>query len=718
MKNFVKKFVNSVLIFALLLASIMPNTVNAASVNRIGASKVGSIVMAYTGGNSQVYVNKITQQNGTEVRYVYSQNFIVTPESILDLKSVLEPEYSSLIPDDYTNGDDEYDVGIKVCSDASLVDSMDDYWTSSEWVATNVIAPGANKVTIEDGDGINETEVSNTHSLTALFNKIKDALDAENIEKWKAIEQARKESWDAAEAQKHEEDPSYIPQEYVGSEYVPLDYGTFDETDIQNVKTLEDNQIAISLGATISTSYQFNNGKLEEVSNATIVNHVPTVYTEHTIIGDTGNITKINSLNIQIASPKVLDAATETTKPTVTLDTDPNYEIDYIAYITAYPSEKEPGEYDAPFIGTFEAGKDYVVEVSLVAKDGFAFADNDGMTLTVNGKTTGFEKNEWNADGSTYYMFYAKVQATAEETPTKAPTTAPTEAPTEAPTKAPTETPTEAPTTAPGAVPTQEPPSGPVVDFVNRVYVLLLDRDPSEDPDGVNYWTNILKANNKDGAPFGGARLVQYFIVGESGKEYASKKKSNDEFLLDMYAVLMGRNRDTIKEEDAGGFAYWMGRLDAGEGREHIMKSMANCPEFVNICDNAGIKVGDFVYYEYCSKYPEFARFVARMYTKAMGRSFDGAGLEYWVSAIVKKEQSIDSLSAFFFNCDEFVGYNLTMEEKVKRLYRTFFDREAENNGLVYWLLAIENGSKSWKDAYSYFIVSDEFKGVRNKFGL
>ncbi|MCR5719004.1 MAG: ribosomal protein L7/L12 [Lachnospiraceae bacterium] len=312
-------------------------------------------------------------------------------------------------------------------------------------------------------------------------------------------------------------------------------------------------------------------------------------------------------------------------------------------------------------------------------------------------------------------------------TPTGAPTTKPGE-----PTMKPGATPTGAPTTKPGeptakpgeptakptVAPTVNPGSDPVVEFVNRVYRLLLDRDPSKDPSGVNYWTNILKTNNKDGAPFGGARLVQYFIVGESGKEYTSKKKTNEDFLLDMYAVLMGRNRDTIKEEDAGGFAYWMGRLDVGEGRELIMKAMANCPEFINICDNAGIKVGDFVYYEYCSKNPELAKFVARMYTKAMDRSFDGAGLEYWVSAIVKKEQSINSLSTYFFNCEEFVGYNLTMEEKVKRLYRTFFDREGEEEGLNYWLSSIENGSKTWKDAYSFFIVSSEFKDIRKKFGL
>ena len=408
-----KKIINIFLILIMLINILMPTIVNANSVNRIETSKVGTIVMAYTGGNSQVYVNKITKQDGTVVRYVYSSNFIVTPSTIAKLKSVLASEYSSLIPDNYTRDDN---VGIMVCSDPSLVNSMNENWTSSEWVGRNVVATGSVKsVTNEAGNGINQTAISNAQSLTVLFNEIKTDAEAENRAKYEAREQERKASWDAVEAEKKEADPNYIPQEYVHWEYVPLDFGTINETDIQNVKALENNQVAVSVGTQIATTYSFEEAKLVEVSNITIINHVASIYTEHTTIDDTESITKINTLNIGIASPKVGDTATVTTKPTVTLDSNPNYEIDHIAYVTAYPSEKPMGEYDMPFTGTFEDGKEYYVEVSLHAKDGYVFRDNNNMTLKVNGKTTGFEKSEWNADGSTYYMFFAKVQATAEK---------------------------------------------------------------------------------------------------------------------------------------------------------------------------------------------------------------------------------------------------------------------------------------------------------------
>lgn len=280
-----KKIINIFLILIMLINILMPTIVNANSVNRIETSKVGTIVMAYTGGNSQVYVNKITKQDGTVVRYVYSSNFLVTPSTIAKLKSVLASEYSSLIPDNYTRDDN---VGIKVCSDSSLVNSMNENWTSSEWVGRNVVATGSVKnATNESGDGINQTAISNAQSLTVLFNEVKTVSEAANRAKWEAREAARKASWDAAEATYQEEDPSYIPQEYVPWEYVPLDFGTMNETDIQNVKALENYQVAVPAETQIATTYSFEEGKLIEVSNITIINHIASIYTAHTSIDDT-----------------------------------------------------------------------------------------------------------------------------------------------------------------------------------------------------------------------------------------------------------------------------------------------------------------------------------------------------------------------------------------------------------------------------------------------
>ena len=285
-----KKIINIFLILVMLISIFPISIVNAeSSVNRIGSSKVKSMVIAYTGGNSQIYVNKITKQDGTVVRYVYSRNFLVTPATIAKLKSVLASEYSSLIPDDYTRDDN---VGIKVCSDPSLVDSMNENWTSSEWVSRNVVAIREVKnVTNEDGDGINQTAISNAQSHTVLFNEIKNNVEVSNREIWEEREAIMKEAWDEAEAAKQEDDPTYIPQEYVGSEYVPLDFDELTASDIENTKTLEENQIELSIGTSLDRGYDFINGKLVENIRVESVNHVASIYSSHTIIDDTESIT-------------------------------------------------------------------------------------------------------------------------------------------------------------------------------------------------------------------------------------------------------------------------------------------------------------------------------------------------------------------------------------------------------------------------------------------
>lgn len=156
---------------------------------------------------------------------------------------------------------------------------------------------------------------------------------------------------------------------------------------------------------------------------------VKVIYTKVNVSTAPAPTQKINTLNVDIAAPKagtVVKAEgkkneewgfvyyEQNPKPTITLDSNPNYKLDFTAYNTAYPSEKPDG-FDEMFTGTFEKGKQYYVEVSLVANDGYEFAGNDTMQLTVNGKTTDFEMSPYNADGSPYYMFYAKVTAVEGE---------------------------------------------------------------------------------------------------------------------------------------------------------------------------------------------------------------------------------------------------------------------------------------------------------------
>lgn len=142
--------------------------------------------------------------------------------------------------------------------------------------------------------------------------------------------------------------------------------------------------------------------------------------------GDEEEVSTINTLNINVKKPKIGDTVIVEEKvdpdwgfvyyessiePTVTLENGANYGLDWKAYIKGFPSEIPEG-YDEPFEGTFEADKYYYVEVSLVANEGYGFASNENMTLTVNGETTNYELGGWNMDNSPYFLFYVKLKAT------------------------------------------------------------------------------------------------------------------------------------------------------------------------------------------------------------------------------------------------------------------------------------------------------------------
>ena len=132
---------------------------------------------------------------------------------------------------------------------------------------------------------------------------------------------------------------------------------------------------------------------------------------------------KITNATVTIIPPEAGDEVTaetieteygsyvETTPgPSFTLPDDANYESDWENYITAYPSEKPEG-FDEAFVGTFEEGKEYYIEIDLVpSSDDYEFADE--VQLTVDGATS-YELCEFN--GPSQLMFYAKVKAVAAD---------------------------------------------------------------------------------------------------------------------------------------------------------------------------------------------------------------------------------------------------------------------------------------------------------------
>ena len=109
---------------------------------------------------------------------------------------------------------------------------------------------------------------------------------------------------------------------------------------------------------------------------------------------------------------------------------------------------------------------------------------------------------------------------------------------------------------------------------------------------------------------------------------------------------------------------------------------------------------------------------MARLYTKALGRDYDVDGLNTWCDRICDGEWTVmDVATTGFFSSDEFLNKRLTNGAYVKVLYQTFFDREADEDGYIYWLRKLNNGEKR-VDVLAGFANSKEFGKLLKSFGL
>ena len=109
--------------------------------------------------------------------------------------------------------------------------------------------------------------------------------------------------------------------------------------------------------------------------------------------------------------------------------------------------------------------------------------------------------------------------------------------------------------------------------------------------------------------------------------------------------------------------------------------------------------------------------YVARIYTKALGRAAEPAGLNYWVGEINSKRRTPVQVAEEFFFAPEFTNKNLNNTEYVKVLYRTFMGREYDKGGLDYWVGRLNKG-ESRKSVLEAFAGCPEFKNIVKSFGL
>ncbi len=109
--------------------------------------------------------------------------------------------------------------------------------------------------------------------------------------------------------------------------------------------------------------------------------------------------------------------------------------------------------------------------------------------------------------------------------------------------------------------------------------------------------------------------------------------------------------------------------------------------------------------------------FVSRLYRKMLHRTYDKAGLDYWVGELDKGKSAVDVAEQFFFS-DDFRDANLSDEEFVTRMYNTFLDRAPDEEGLEYWVGLMKDKKFTRLLVLYGFAFSDEFKTLADEAGI
>ena len=237
--------------------------------------------------------------------------------------------------------------------------------------------------------------------------------------------------------------------------------------------------------------------------------------------------------------------------------------------------------------------------------------------------------------------------------------------------------------------------------FVKRMYTVALSREA--EAAGLNDWSSKLSNQEIDGAG-----IANGFI---NSAEFKNRNLNNNDYLDVLYRTFFDR------EADAGGKAYWMGKLQKGISRTEVLSGFVNSQEFSNLCDRFGIARGTMQANGSSIYRPGVRGYVLRMYTKALNRDGETVGVEDWTNRINTKVMSPETVAKSFFSSQEFINRNLNNADYVETLYQTFMDRASDAGGKQYWINKLNSGM-SRRQVLEGFSRSEEFSKIMKRYGL
>ncbi|WP_434311516.1 cellulase family glycosylhydrolase [Hominifimenecus sp. rT4P-3] len=218
---------------------------------------------------------------------------------------------------------------------------------------------------------------------------------------------------------------------------------------------------------------------------------------------------------------------------------------------------------------------------------------------------------------------------------------------------------------------------------------------------GFRGWTDALISGREQGA-----KVAQGFI---ESVEFRSRNISNTEYVRLLYATFLDR------EPDASGMANWQAVLDSGLSRLYVFRGFAESQEFTGICQRYGIIRGNVQLTAPRDQNEGITRFLVRCYRLCLKREPDEGGLNDWCSRILSGNCGAMEAAYGFIFSRELLNRNLSNEDYLKVLYRTFLDREPDSSGFQDWMQRLASG-KSRAEVFYGFAYSVEFQKICSKY--
>lgn len=238
--------------------------------------------------------------------------------------------------------------------------------------------------------------------------------------------------------------------------------------------------------------------------------------------------------------------------------------------------------------------------------------------------------------------------------------------------------------------------------FVKRLYYYTLEREADEA--GLADWTGRLSSKAENGG-----QVAAGFLFSD---EFQNRQLSDTQYVDILYKVFLGR------EADDAGRQYWIDKLENGMSRLFVMNGFSGSEEFSAICQRCGFASGQVASAQWRDKNEGTTAFVARLYKNVLDRTYDVDGLNDWCKRLLTHTESAREVATNgFFHSAEFANRNVTDEQFVKLLYRTFLNREYDQSGYEDWLNQLKKGASRDK-VIRGFAGSAEFYEMMAKYGV